>query len=65
MTLHHALHPLLEVDRLYVNRSEGSGGWISAKDSVNGISWYFESCKAALLKTVYKQEVQRHYLASH
>ena len=36
MTLHHALHPQADVDRLYFKKSEGGRGLIlmSVKDSI-------------------------------
>ena len=35
MTLHHALHPQADVDRLYFKRSEDDKGLMSVEDSVN------------------------------
>ena len=35
MTIHEALHPRHDVDRLYVPRKEGGGGLASMKDSVD------------------------------
>ena len=34
MTMHKALHPRDDVDRLYVTRKEGGIGFASVKDSV-------------------------------
>ena len=34
MTIHKALHPRDDVDRLYVSRKEGGGGLASVEDSV-------------------------------
>ena len=48
MTLHHALHPQADVDRLYFKGAEGGRGLMSVEDSVNSeinsLSWYVESC---------------------
>ena len=35
MTMHKALHPRVEVDRLYVSREEGGRGLTSIEDSVD------------------------------
>ena len=35
MTMHKALHPRDDVDRLYVSRNEGGRGLASIKDSVD------------------------------
>ena len=35
MTMHNALHPRSNVDRLYIPRSEGGRGLLSVEDTVN------------------------------
>ena len=35
MTMHKALHPRDDVDRLYVSRKEGGRGFVSIEDSVD------------------------------
>ena len=40
MTMHKALHPRDDVDRLYVSRKEGGGGLTSIEDCVDAsIQW--------------------------
>ena len=67
-TLHHALHPQADIDRLYFKRSAGGRGSMSVEDSadseINRLSRYFEGCKGSLLAAVYKEEVLRCYAKS-
>ena len=35
MTMHKALHPRDDIDRLYVSRKEGGGGHASIEDSID------------------------------
>jgi len=52
-TLHHALHPQADIDKLYFKRSEGGRGFMSVEDSVNSeinrLSRCVESCNGSLL----------------
>ena len=37
MTMHKALHPRADVDRLYVSRMDGGRGFASIEDSVDAL----------------------------
>ena len=67
-TLHHALHPQADIEKLYFKRSEGGRGLMSVEDSanseINRLSRYFEGCKGSLLAAVYKEEVLSCYAKS-
>ena len=53
MTMHEALHPTDDVNRLYVSRKEGGKGLASTEDSVDAsIKWfedYIEKCRGRLI----------------
>ena len=44
MTMHKALHPRDDVDRLYVSSKEGKRGLTSIEDSVDASIQRFEDC---------------------
>ena len=54
LTMHGALHPRSDVDRLYVNREDGGRGLLSVEDSIrqaeNAISEYLEKTEEPILK---------------
>ena len=56
MTMHKALHPRDDVDRLYVSRKEGGRGLISIKDSVDAsiqrLEDYIEKHEQGLITTI-------------
>ena len=56
MTMHKALHPWDDVDRLYVSRKEGGRGLASIEDSVGGLirrlEDYIEKHKQGLITAI-------------
>ena len=42
MTMHKALHPRDDVDRLYVSKKEGGRGHVSIEDNVDASIWRLE-----------------------
>ena len=56
MTMHKALHPRDDVDRLYVSRKEGGRGLTSIEDTVDtSIQWledYIEKHERGLITTI-------------
>ena len=56
MTMHKALHPRDDVDRLYVSRKEGGRGLASIEDSVNAsiqrLEDYVEKYERGLITTI-------------
>ena len=56
MTMHKALHPRDDVDRLYVARKEGGRGLASTEDSVDAsIQWledYIEKYEGGLITAI-------------
>ena len=56
MTMHKALHPRDDVDRLYVSRKEGERGLVSIEDSIDAsIQWledYTEKHKRRLITAI-------------
>ena len=58
MTMHKALHPRDDVDRLYVSRKEGARGRASIEDSVDAsIQWlenYIEKHERGLITAIRK-----------
>ena len=55
MTIHKALHPRDNVDRLYVSRNEGGRGLASIEDSVDALIWLkddIEKYKGGLITTI-------------
>ena len=56
MTMHKALHPRDDVDRLYVSRKEGGRGLISLEDSVDAsiqrLEDYIEKHEPGLITTI-------------
>ena len=56
MTMHKALHPRDDVDRLYVSRKEWGRGLASIKDSVDAslqrLEDYIENHEGGLLKAI-------------
>ena len=56
MTMHKALHPRDDVDRLYVSRKEGGKGLASIEDTVDAsIQWledYIEKHERGLITTI-------------
>ena len=58
MTMHKALHPRDDVDRLYVSRKEGGRGLASIEDSVNAsiqrLEDYIEKHERVLITAIRK-----------
>ena len=56
MSMHKTLHPRDDVDRLYVSRKEGGGGFACIEDSVDTsikrLEDYIEKCEGKLIKTI-------------
>ena len=56
MTMHKALHPRDDVDRLYVSRKEGGSGLASSEDSVDAsiqrLEDYIEKHERGLITTI-------------
>ena len=56
MTMHKALHPRDDVDRLYVSRKEGGRGLASTEDSVDAsiqrLEGYIEKHERGLITTI-------------
>ena len=52
LTMHKALHPRDDVDRLYVSRKEGGRGLASIEDSVDA------SIQRLYTKTIYKDTME-------
>ena len=61
MTMHGALHPKSDVDRLYLPRRRGGRGLIGCeacvKSEVNGLGWYVRRSGEYLLKEVKKSKL--------
>ena len=60
LTIHGALHPRSNVNRLYLPRREGGGGLISVEDAVNteekNINVYISQSQERLLKTAWERK---------
>ena len=61
MTLHGALHPKSDVDRLYLPRQKGGRGLISCKMCVkageNNLAWYVNNSNERLMEGVRKTKI--------
>ena len=61
MTLHGALHPKSDVDRLYLLRQKGGKGLISCEMCVkaeeNNLAWYIKNSNERLMEGVRKTKI--------
>ena len=61
MTLHGALHPKSDVDRLYLSRQKGGRGLISCEMCVkaeeNNLAWYVNNSNERLMEGVRKTKI--------
>ena len=61
MTIHGALHPQADVDRLYIPRNNGGSGMITGEDYVKmeteSLKKYVASSKERLLNAVEREEI--------
>ena len=62
MTMHKALHPKSNVDRLYISRNEGGRGLISVEDTIEtskiGLERHVQESKERLLSAAKRSEIE-------
>ena len=62
MTMHKALHPKSNVDRLYISRNEGGRGLISVEDTIEtskiGLERHIQESKERLLSAAKRSDME-------
>ena len=62
MTMHKALHPKSNVDRLYISRNEGDRGLLSVEDTIEtskiGLERYVQESKEQLLSAAKRSDME-------